>query len=43
MVFNVFLAIVAGLMAIALIALFVTMIVLAVRSRSHASRATYRR
>jgi hypothetical protein len=35
--FTVFLAIVAGLMALALLTLFVTLIVLAVRSRDRAS------
>jgi hypothetical protein len=38
-VFAVFLAVVAGLMALALIVLFVTMVVLALRGRSRGVRA----
>jgi tetrahydromethanopterin S-methyltransferase subunit B len=41
-VFAVFLGIVAGLMAVALIALLVTLIVQAVRSRSHGVKTIYR-
>lgn len=41
-VFAVFLTIVAGLMAVALVALFVTLVVLAVRSRGRRRSVQYR-
>lgn len=41
-VFAVFLAIVAGLMAIALVALFVTLVVVAVRARGERRSVQYR-